>query len=1283
MTTKSLPSVIPGERRVADETLYRAMFNTIVDYAIILADPQGLIISLNKGAELILQYKENEVIAKPIAIFYPPEALATDEPEMNLQEAHINSNYQVKGWRVKKDGTKFPANIHYTALYDENRELLGYTKIIYELTGNEAGDKSSKITHNPAESNLSFRKLIENSYSGITLLDSGLQVIYRSLSAEKIGGWSNAYVKNNGIDKLIHPDDKKMLAHVVDRVFNLPGVPVQCTFRSKHFDGHYIWLDCVYTNFLNEPEVNAIVCNFIDVTARRNADNLLEQTVRELSAFKYALDESAIVAITDQKGIIKHVNDNFCKISKYSREELIGHDHRIINSSYHDKAFIKRLWTTIAGGKIWRGELKNKAKDGSIYWVDTTIVPFINDKGKPYQYLAIRSDITERKLAEQEVKRKTGQIENLLENILDGFIALDENMCYTYANKQVGILLGIPPKSLIGRNVWDVFPDLVGSDFYKIVHRVYSEKINLSNEDFYQPLNSWQENRVYPAENGVSIFIRNITQRKIDEQQADLLAEISAIFNEPVDLNTTLLKALKKLTDYGNFCMGEAWMISTDKRKINLSVKYPSTIEMDTFYNESKLVKSFVKGEGLPGLVWETGTVQFMPDIVTNESFIRKKAAKKAGLKGAYGIPMHFKGEPIGVIVLGLSNEEKQSPAFTSLFEKFTKNFGIEIHRKRLEEELNQLFSSAPDVICTAGVDGYWKKVNPAMVKLLGYTELELLNRPLMEFIHPGDRENSISQFQQITEGEAAIYFENRYVTRPGKIKWLAWTTSAATPEGLVYCVAKDITEKRELEDLLKKATSLARIGGWEIDLVKGTVYWSDITREIHEVDGEFVPDLESGLSFYKEGDSRDYMTQKVKDAIDKGISWDVELPIVTAKRNEKWIRVIGEAEISGNKCVRLYGSFQDIDARKKAELSVTEILEDRNTILESIGDAFFAVDHNWTVTYWNNMAEKVLGKQKQEMLNQNLWDIFNDAVGSESYKNYHTAIATDTAIHFEDYYPPLAKWYEVSAYPSASGLAVYFKDITERKVSDIRLKDLNENLQLQTKELATSNAELEQFAYVASHDLQEPLRMVTSFLTQIERKYGDILDDKGKQYINFAVDGAKRMRQIILDLLEFSRVGTMEDGIDDIRMDKLINEIAALYRKQIGEGKAEILIEDLPVVRSYKTPLRQVLTNLVSNSLKYHKRGAVVKIRISCTELPTHWQFSISDNGIGINHAYFEKIFIIFQRLHNKDEFPGTGMGLALSKKIVENLGGTIWVESVEGEGTTFYFTILKNPVL
>jgi chemotaxis family two-component system sensor kinase Cph1 len=243
-----------------------------------------------------------------------------------------------------------------------------------------------------------------------------------------------------------------------------------------------------------------------------------------------------------------------------------------------------------------------------------------------------------------------------------------------------------------------------------------------------------------------------------------------------------------------------------------------------------------------------------------------------------------------------------------------------------------------------------------------------------------------------------------------------------------------------------------------------------------------------------------------------------------------------------------------------------------------------------------------------------------------------------------------------------------------------VQLNKLNKDLQKQARTLAISNAELEQFAYVASHDLQEPLRMIASFMFQLEKKYSDVVDDRGRQYIRFAVDGAKRMREIILDLLDFSRVGKMEDDLEEVNLNKLINEILVLHRRQIEEVRAAIHVENLPTFQTYKTPMRQVFQNLLSNALKYHKPDEAPVINISSKETKTHFQFAVKDNGIGIAPEYFDKIFIIFQRLHSKDEFSGTGMGLAIAKKIAENLGGKMWVESADGKGSTFYFTILKN---
>ncbi len=249
-----------------------------------------------------------------------------------------------------------------------------------------------------------------------------------------------------------------------------------------------------------------------------------------------------------------------------------------------------------------------------------------------------------------------------------------------------------------------------------------------------------------------------------------------------------------------------------------------------------------------------------------------------------------------------------------------------------------------------------------------------------------------------------------------------------------------------------------------------------------------------------------------------------------------------------------------------------------------------------------------------------------------------------------------------------------------ERKKNAEVLSKLNETLQQQTKELLFSNTELEQFAYAASHDLQEPLRMITSFLGQLENKYEHVLDNKAKQYIHFATDGARRMKQIIFDLLEFSRVGRTEDKLEAVNIQELVNEICGLYRKQVEEKNAVVLFDNLPSLQTFKAPVRQVFQNLVANGLKYQLPGANPVLVITATEEPQHWTFSVKDNGIGISHENHEKVFVIFKRLHSKEEYEGTGLGLALTKKIIENLGGKIWVESDEEAGSTFYFTIPKK---
>jgi signal transduction histidine kinase len=237
-----------------------------------------------------------------------------------------------------------------------------------------------------------------------------------------------------------------------------------------------------------------------------------------------------------------------------------------------------------------------------------------------------------------------------------------------------------------------------------------------------------------------------------------------------------------------------------------------------------------------------------------------------------------------------------------------------------------------------------------------------------------------------------------------------------------------------------------------------------------------------------------------------------------------------------------------------------------------------------------------------------------------------------------------------------------------------------------QTEELRRSNAELEQFAYVASHDLQEPLRKVASFCQLLEKRYGDQLDERGTEYIGFAVDGAKRMQRLINDLLTFSRVGRLGSTHTEVDLNQALDAALGNLSTAIEEADAEIdRPESLPTVDGDPTLLEMLFQNLIGNAVKFRREGVAPRIVIDCQRRTDtddeEWLFSVADNGIGIAEDFTDKVFVIFQRLHGRDEYSGTGIGLALCKKIVEYHGGSIRVDSSYTKGTRFLFTLPATP--
>ena len=251
-------------------------------------------------------------------------------------------------------------------------------------------------------------------------------------------------------------------------------------------------------------------------------------------------------------------------------------------------------------------------------------------------------------------------------------------------------------------------------------------------------------------------------------------------------------------------------------------------------------------------------------------------------------------------------------------------------------------------------------------------------------------------------------------------------------------------------------------------------------------------------------------------------------------------------------------------------------------------------------------------------------------------------------------------------------GMRAALVDITEQKRAD-------QILAAKVQELARSNAELEQYAYIASHDLQEPLRMISSYTQLLKRRYSGRLDRNADEFIDYAIDGAHRMQELIQDLLALSRLGTRGGQFQPTSADEAVVKALSNLRASIVESAAEITREGLPNLVADSGQLVQLFQNLIGNAVKF-RNGDAPRVHIQAKETQAHWQFSVADNGIGMDPQFADRVFQIFQRLHSRDQYPGTGIGLALCKKIVERHGGTIWFDSAPGAGTTFYFTIPKS---
>jgi PAS domain S-box-containing protein len=901
--------------------------------------------------------------------------------------------------------------------------------------------------------------------------------------------------------------------------------------------------------------------------------------LNELADQKLALDQHAIVAVTDVQGTITYVNDKFCAISQYSRDELIGQNHRILKSGHHSKDFFGQMYDAIANGTVWHGEIKNRAKDGSIYWVETTIVPLVGPDGRPQQYVSIRTDISKSKLAAEalvgkalelsrqaeELSRSRQALETqarmlqsearyrgLLEAAPDAMVVVNPTGEIVLLNVQAENQFGYSRDELIGQRVRNIIPqgfaERLIADGTRSAAEALAQQIGTGIELVGRRKDGSEfplEIMLSPLESAEGILvtaaIRDISVRKNAEKHLARMEERRRLGEDALrESEERYRMLLDGIQNYAIFSMDPrgqilSWNVGAER----------------------------IKGYSADQIIGRNFSCFFPPADIERgrpEEILRIAAA--SGRHEEQGMRVRRDGSRFlaNVVFTALRDAAGNLRGFSEFSHDLSES-------KQSEARYRGLLEAAPDAMVVVNRAGEIVLLNVRAEKEFGYSRDELVGQKVKNII----------------------------------------------PEGFAERIIADGTRSA--------AEALAQQIGTGIELVGRRKDSSEFPIEL------MLSPLESA-----EG-------------------------------------------------ILLTAAIRDISVRKTAESHLARMEARYRGLLEAAPDAMVVVNVAGEIVLLNVRAEKEFGYSRDELVGQKVKNIipegFAERIIADGTRSAAEALAQQIGTGIE----LVGRRKDGGEFPieimlspleSADGILVTaaIRDITERKESDVHLAKTVE-------ELKRSNDDLQQFAYVSSHDLQEPLRMVSSYTQLLAKRYQGRLDSDADEFIAFAVDGCNRMQGLIQDLLAYSRAGTNEKKLREVPSENALQKALINLRAAIKQSGAVVTHDALPAITTDETQVTQIFQNLVGNAIKY-RRAEDPRVHVSAARNDRNeWTFSVRDNGLGIDPQYFERIFILFQRLHGRDEFEGTGIGLAVCKRIVERLGGKIWVESQLEKGSTFHFTL------
>lgn len=649
--------------------------------------------------------------------------------------------------------------------------------------------------------------------------------------------------------------------------------------------------------------------------------------------------------------------------------------------------------------------------DSSIRWVHELGQLVKDESGKVISFEGTVQDITAQKEEEQRLKL----LESVIIHTNDAIVITEAEPQdepgprIIYVNEAFTKMTGYKAEEVIGKT-----PRILqgpNSDYAELARmgkalrnwescEITTINYKKNGEEF------WLNFSVSPVANDKGWYThwisieRDVTEQKQKEIEKELLSKISLNFsfeNDLVDATTALCKTIN---DYGRFDFVELWLPTLDNKTIQLFAHESATSKADIFYESSKDIKSFLKGEGLPGIAWDKKATLLWDDIRKKDDFVRKVAAQKAGITSAMGIPLRFNDQTLGVLVVATKQKLSYLKKYVKLFEQFEYFIGSEINRKKLEKDLQHLYDAIPDIVCITDLQGRFLKINKAGCDLIGQNEEDILNNTFEKFVHPDDKDNSYKDLEKLKKGGKTYGFENRYINKSGDIIWLSWTSNSNLQEGLIYATARNITEEKKLRELNRQTRELAKVGGWEYDKIENKLFWSDEVHQLHETNpNSFVPDVDRAIDFYKE-EHKPFVADKIKESLTKGVYLDYEAVIITLSKKERWIRVIATPEYIDGKCVKFVGSFQDITERKEAEARLQSLSDNMPGV---VFQYLLYPDGTDTLRNVSKGSEKIFG-YSPEAIEKNIDLVWNQVKAGGDYETVKQSVIESVE--------KKAKWY-------------------------------------------------------------------------------------------------------------------------------------------------------------------------------------------------------------------------------------------------------------------------------